>query len=326
MSIIGSYSFGSASAVRYSTLNELLVQLPDNTANLINADDIRDSVFTLWERISDVELIASQSASASIYYNNSTQVPATIGGITIGTTFSNMTMQQMWDMLLYPYIAPSCSLSGLSNRQFGAPLPVTLNWSVTKNSNTITSIIVDGVAQIPTGNSQAGTKAAVGTHSITPSVTEANTFTMTCSDGTSTPGASVTLTWMNRRYWGYIDLSSIGSPDLTLNPGSSSLVGSFITDSLIKAMTGAGVGLGNELASTKNKTYTNINGSGYHLVFAFPTAFGSPNFTVNGLPNTAFTKVRSNSVFSNEYLFTGTLYDVWVSNTAQNSPINVVIS
>ena len=51
--IIGSYSGGSASADRYSTFEELLSQLPDNTANQIQASDIRDSVWTLWNKAID---------------------------------------------------------------------------------------------------------------------------------------------------------------------------------------------------------------------------------------------------------------------------------
>ena len=327
MPIIGSFSFGSASATRYSTVNELLNQLPDNTANLIDASDVRDSVYSLWEYIGDVQTLASQSATVSTYYTNSTSVPVTIGGITAGMSFpGTYSMQQMWDMLLYPYIAPSCSLGSLGNRQFGAPLPVTLSWSVTKNTNTITSIIVDGVAQVPTGVSQAGTKAASSTHSVSPGVSQVNTFTMTCSDGTTTPGTSVNLTWMNKRYWGKVDLTSIGNPDLTTNPGLAGSVGAFLTDTVIKSLSGAGVGSGSELSTTKSKTYTNMNGTGQHLVFAFPTAFGTPAFSVNGFSSTAFTKVRSASVFVNDYSFSGTLYDVWVSNTLQGSPLNIVIT
>jgi hypothetical protein len=327
MPIIGSFSFGSASATRYSTVNELLNQLPDNTANLIDASDVRDSVYSLWEYIGDVQTLASQSATVSTYYTNSTSVPVTIGGITAGMSFpGTYSMQQMWDMLLYPYIAPSCSFGSLGNRQFGAPLPVTLSWSVTKNTNTITSIIVDGVAQVPTGVSQAGTKAASSTHSVSPGVSQVNTFTMTCSDGTTTPGTSVNLTWMNKRYWGKVDLTSIGNPDLTTYPGLAGSVGAFLTDTVIKSLSGAGVGSGSELATTKAKTYTNMNGTGQHLVFAFPTSFGTPAFTVNGFSSNAFTKVRSASVFVNDYNFSGTVYDVWVSNTLQGSPLNIVIT
>jgi hypothetical protein len=238
-------------------------------------------------------------------------------------------MQDMWDLLLYPYIVPGAGLGSIATRQYGSGTSVTLSWSVTKNTNTITSIIVDGVPQVPTGNSQTGTKATTGSHGATPPVSTTNTFTMTSSDGISTTSASTTLTWMNKRYWGYIDLTTIGSPDLTTYPGLSGTVGAYITDTMIKSMTGAnanGQVFGNELSTTKSKTYTGINGSGNHLVFAFPSAFGTPSFSVNGLPNTAFTKVKSSFYFVNEQTWSGTLYDVWVSNTAQGSPLNIIIS
>lgn len=328
MSIIGGYGTGSsASAVRYSTVDELLNQLPDNNANLINASDIRDSIFTLWESIGDVQVIASQSASFSVSYTNTTPVPQAIGGIPLGMSFSAKSMQEMWDMLLYPYVAPVPVLTSLSSRQYGAPLPVTLNWSVTKNSYAVTSIVVDGQSFVPSGAAvQTGTKSTTGTHSVTPGVSATNTFNMSVSDGTTTPTTSVSLTWMNKRYWGRVDLSSVGNPDLSLNPGSASSVGAYITSTIIKNLTGASVSPGNELATTKNKTYTGINGAGWYLIFAFPTSFGTPAFTVNGLSVTAYTKVKSAFSFENEYGFSGTPYDVWVSNTAQNSPFNLVIS
>ena len=38
--IIGTYSGGSASAYEYSTFQELLTQLPDNTSNSIDAVNV----------------------------------------------------------------------------------------------------------------------------------------------------------------------------------------------------------------------------------------------------------------------------------------------
>ena len=67
---------------------------------------------------------------------------------------------------------------------------------------------------------------------------------------------------------------------------------------------------------------------GMYLVFAWPSVFGTPSFVVNGLLSTAFTKVRGVSnlnSFTNELGFTSN-YDVWVSNTAQNSPLTIIIS
>ena len=336
---------GSSSANSYNTLQELLVKIPDNTANLIQPKDLRDSVYTLWEYVSSVSVIASQSAGASSYYTNPSLVPISVGGISAGSSFpGTFSMQQMWDLLLYPYIAPTGGFSSLASRQYGSGTSVTLNWSVTKNTSTITSIIVDSLPQVPTGNSQTGTKATTGSHGAFPPVSTTNTYTMTFSDGTSTPSVSTSLVWMNKRYWGYIDLDGVGvppgtSPDLFTFPGLSGTVGAYITDTMIKALNGAGAngqalvaGMGSELSTTKSKTYTGINGGsglpvgGKHLIFAFPSAFGIPLFSVNGNPNSAFTKVKSSFYFVNEQTWSGTLYDVWVSDTAQGSPLNIIIT
>ncbi len=330
----GSYIGGSSSADYYYTAPELLTQLPDNTANLIVAKDIRDSVWTLWNRIDDVEIIAGSAASASAYFQNSSPTPITVGGIPSGTTFVTPTdMQTMWNQLLYPYVSPGAAFSpSSSTRQYGSSLPLTLNWSATKNSNPITTIIVDLVAQVVTGVSQVGAKAATGTHSVTPGVSQINSFTMSVGDGTTSTGATYNLTWMNRRYWGYVDLSSIGNPNLTTNPGSASLVASLCTDSVVRNLTGANANaqaFGSELSTSKSKTYTGIDGGGRHLIFAWPSNVSgalTPTFTVNGLPNTAFTKVRTASVFVNQFGFAGSNFEVWVSNTTQASPLNIVIS
>jgi hypothetical protein len=311
------------------TVDELLTVLPDNAANLIDAKDVRDSVWTLWNRIDDVEITASQSLSTNTNYIRSTPTQVAVGGASIGSTFTG-TIQDALDKILYPYVPQGNTFSASSSsRQFGSSTAVTLSWQVIKNSNSIVSITVDGTSVSPTGASQSGSKATTATHSSSPiAVTQVQTYTFSTSDGTTTVNTNTTVTWSNKRYWGFIDLTSCvpSNPDLTLTPGSSAAVGSFITDTKIKAMTGAGVGSGSELATSLSRTFSNINGSGYYLCFAWPTLFGTPTFVVGGFTNTAFTKVRSNSSFSNEFGFTGTNYDVWISNTAYNSPTTVVIS
>jgi hypothetical protein len=336
MAQIGTFSYGSASAVEYSTVEELLSQLPDNTENIIVAQDIRDSVYTLWERVENVNIIAASAASASAFFQNANPTPLTVGGIPSGSTFPTPTdMQTMWNQLLYPYVALTTSLSLTpTQREYGNPSglntnSVTLNWSVTRNSDPIITITVNGVPQLPTGNSQVGTQVATGTHSWNTSLVSQNsTFNMSANDGTTTSNSSAQITWMNKRYWGRINLSSIGNPNLTTNPGSASAVASLCTDILIRNLTGANVSPGSELSTNKNKTYTGINGNGWHLIFVWPSSVSgalTPTFTVNGLPNTAFTRVRTASPFVNQFGFT-TNYEVWVSNTLQNSPLNIVIS
>jgi hypothetical protein len=324
-----SYVNPPISADYRTTVYDLLSVLPDNAANLIDAKDVRDSVWTLWNRLEDVQITASASLSVNNDYIRSTAMQTSVGGAVIGTTFSG-TIQDALDKILYPYVSQGNIISASNaSRQFGSSTAVTLSWTVTKNSNSITSITVDSTSVIPTGNTQTGTKSTTATHSLVPiSVSEVQTYTMSTSDGTTTISTTSTVTWMNKRYWGFMDLTTClpSNPDLTLSPGDAAAVGSFITDTKIKSMTGAGVGSGSELATTLSKTYTSINAAGKYLCFAWPTLFGTPTFVVGGFTNTAFTKVRSNTSFSNDFGFSGVNYDVWISNTAYNSITTVVIS
>lgn len=313
--IIGTYGTppgygGSASANRYSSIDDLLIQLPDNTANAIAAKDVRDSIFTLWERISEVQTTASQSASASSYYTNlSPSVASNLSGIPAGSTFSGASMQEMWDKLLYPYVYPYASLSGGDSREFGSPNTVTLSWTATKNTKTLTFITLkknSGTIQnvVVTGNTQTGTFP-------TTAVTNTNTtFSIEVVDSnTPTPSTVYGYTyvyWYNAVYWG--KTSTFALPSMTISGSQPSWAD------------GAGIGSGKNLSGTKSGSYNGINGSGQYLVFAWPSSFGTPTFTINGLPNTAWTKIGSSISFSNMYSYT-TTYDVWISNTAQNSPI-----
>jgi len=344
MAIIGSYSVTgyelTTLSYAYSTVDEILVQIPDNAQNLIEASDVRDAVYTLWDQLQTVGQIAASAASASAFFQNSDPTTITVGGIPSGSTFvTPQTMQEMFDQLLYPYVAPLVTPStSLSDREFGQS-PITsanISWSITKKKLNITSVsFSDGYVPTFTSGSQTQTRNfSTATYSQTPGVSQTNTFSISVGDGTTTVNSNVTLTWKNRIYWGKIDLTSLGNPNLTTNPSLASSVGILATDTLIKNLTGAnagGYGFGSILSTSINGPYgggyNGIDGGGDYLIFAWPSNFTnatSPVFTVNGLNNTAFTRVRTNSIFSNQYGFTGTRYEVWVSNTLQNSPISTL--
>jgi len=328
----GSYVGTNVNANYIYNVGDALYELRDNTSQLIKPQDVRDSVWTLWNRVDDAQIAASQSLSASsgTTYTNTNPTTIAVGGIAAGTTFSGTySVQQMFDLLLYPYTSPTLSLSINSNsiRQFGSSTAVTLTWSVVKTKENITAITVDSTSIIPNGGNQNSTKATTATHSLVPTaVQEIQTYTMSVVDSAlKTTTKTATVTWQNKIYWGSIDLTSVGNPNLTTSPSSASVVGGYITDPIIRALTGAGVSPGSALATSYAKTYTGINGAGKYLIFAHPTIFGSsPTFVVNGLANSAFTNVRSSS-FVNESGF-AISYDVWVSNTAYNGAANIVIS
>lgn len=343
MALVGSYSVsGTSSSVtlsyQYTTVDELLTAIPDNTAGAIQAGDIRDSVYSLWQKVEQVS--ASASATVSVTYDRS--LPSTnfnsVGGVSYGSTFSG-SIQDVLDRIFYPYNGPGASLTSWNEKEYGdtTGYSFALSYTATVYSNPLTSIIVNGTSKplIPL----TGTQPATSTHSsINPSSTPGvqQTYSMSVSDGITTTNSTSTINWKNKIYWGRIDLSSIGNPNLTTNPGSQSLVTSLVTSILVRNLNGSGangLAYGSELSTTKSKTYNNINGfdglSGNHLIFAWPSNISgayTPYFMVNGLMSTAFTRVRNNWQFTNLFGFSGSDYEVWVSNTIQNSPLNVTIT
>lgn len=285
----------SASANEYSTVDELLFQLPDNTNYLILPLNLRNAVYTLWNRTS----------ITGWTFSNSNPTTVTVGGISSGTTFNSvLNPSDVFNQLLYPYVAASSSISGGGVREFGSSNAVTLSWSVFKRSNSITSINVAGTSVSPTGSNQSGTTAKTATQNVN------TTFTISVGDGTSTTTNSTTVTWSNAIYWGIY--SSFTTPPMTITSPSTQPAWA----------TGGGFGTGKSITSTFKGNYDNINGNGNFLVFAWPTSYGTPNFKTNGMVNTAFTKVGNAISFTNAYSYVNT-YDVWMSDYAYFSPIEL---
>jgi len=371
-SIYDSYASGNPNVVadyRYITL--LLDNIPDNTANLIDAKDVRDAIWTLWNRVEDVVIGLSSSGisidgstssgtfSADLSYNRTrpSSAPA-VGGVPTGSTFSG-TIQDVLDRIFYPYTAPSCSLSGGGSRLFNGNTSVSLNFTVNKAEKPIAYMGItklDGTTNlsVPASISQNNTNPAsfasgastvpptlvtYATHSTPPGgLSVTNTYTLTVSDGTSNITSSTSVTWMNYFYYGTLDLSSLPSnsnPDLSVRPDGSNAaavassivqIGSFVTDAVIKANAGTNnrPQAQKQLSTSRSLSLSNFAAGDKYLFFAWPTGFGNPTFTVNNLQNTAFTKVRSNSAFANENGWSGTNYDVWISNTPYGTATVVV--
>jgi hypothetical protein len=348
-----------------------LDNIPDNSANLIDAKDVRDAIWTLWNKVDDVvvglsssgiNIYATSSATASAinsYDRTRTSSAVAVGGVPTGSTFSG-SIQDVLDRIFYPYTAPTCALSGGDTRQFGASTAVTLNFTLNKNEKPINMASIQKLGNVtqlitplPSVITQNNTTPATfgpstisstpasivtyATHSAVPTSTSiTNTYTLYVGDGTSTANASTSVVWMNRMYYGTIDLATLGAgtypnpnPDLNIRPDGSNTsqvatsivqIGPFITDSIIRtsATTAIRPIVNRPLTTTKTLTLTDFAAGGNYMFFAWPTIFGTtpPVFKVNGLLNTSFTKVKSNFVFTNEVGFSGVNYDVWISNTS----------
>jgi hypothetical protein len=355
----------------YAYISDLLANIPDNNTNLIDAKDVRDAVWTLWNRIEDINTGLSSSGiniygtgsgtfSADLRYDRTRlSSAAPVGGVPTGSTFSG-TLQDVFDRIFYPYTAPTCALSGGGNRQFGASTAVTLSFTLNKFEKPVTAAsiqLLSGTSPITIpsvitqnntnpasfGPSTLGTTPAsivtYATHSATPgSVSESNVYTLTIGDGQSSANATTTVTWMNYLYYGTLDLSALSgnpNPDLTVRPdGSNSAavassivqIAASIDSNTLKATTGTynRVLVTKVLSLSRTLSLSDYAAGNNYLFFAWPTLFGTPTFKINGLSNSAFTKVKSNFVFTNENGFSGVNYDVWISNTVYGtSTINI---
>ena len=69
MPINGTYSTPPTQANSYSTVDDLLGLLYDNTSNAIDARDVRDSVYTLWDKIDNIHVAGNGvTASGTVNY------------------------------------------------------------------------------------------------------------------------------------------------------------------------------------------------------------------------------------------------------------------
>ena len=305
---------GSATyAVGIPSIEGMLDVLPDNTSNLISAPNVRDVVAGLWDSIQG--LSASIALSNTLFYNNPDPSSSGVGGIPVGTSFNNQSILSILDDMFYPYVAPILSISANpSQLEFGdSSTNISLNWSIqAKKNNVISSVITmpnNSSNQVNVATPTSNTLSTGVLSNAVPTLNNTTTFTLTVSDfnssnNTGIPNNTATtqVVWRLKRYWGV----------------SSTFVA--LTSTQIINLSGAGVGTGNELSTTRVQTRNGINGGGQYLVFAWPSAWGEPSFVINGLPNTAFTKVNNNFTVANSYGYTAS-YNVYMSNTVQNSPI-----
>jgi len=323
------YTYGTSSlyeSKRYDAVQDLLNQLQDNNANLIYANHVRDAVYSLWERVSDVEIIAASASAISPFFQNSNPTTVTVGGITLGTTFSaQQTIQQMFDRMLYPYVQPVLSFSAtnslpLSNKEYGQNPNSTAYWNVTKGSDSIQTIVVDGISVIANGGSQSGSKTVTGSYSTIAASTP-NSFQMTVNDGVTNYTISTSYEWMNRLYWGSLDLSSLNYPDFTL--ATSSLTTVTINSSTILGLDNSKLFKGFD--DTTSLESFDLLASGNYLVFAWSSFIPyatTPRFYVNGVRSSAFSNIKTGWNFTNVHGATSS-YEVWISNTAQYSELEI---
>lgn len=202
-------------------------------------------------------------SSSPVTYTNASPVPTTLGGIVAGMTFSDTTMKQMWDLLLYPYQQPNfTSFSfnhGGATREVGNnllggtysftwatsyPVNVQSNSVAIKNNTTgltlISATANDGVAALTIATVST---VAPTTHQWKISALRTNSTVIS---------TTITIGWYWKRFNGTQSATSLSAVQ-------------------IAALNGTGSGV---LASSRAGTY--VYGAGSYKYFAWPTSFGAP--------------------------------------------------
>jgi hypothetical protein len=308
---------GSATyAVAIPEIYGMLSVLPDNTANQITAQQVRDVVAGLWDQLTGLSSSVTTIASASISYTNTELSTVEVGGLTINSTFSNITIQDLFDQMLYPYIAPIISLSSNpSVIEYGNTQDVVLSWSIQAKKNDIVSSNIyrplQAAQSVSTPTSFGSASGSFGSNQLVTNTINTFTFSVNDLDTFIIPNTggnniiTVTVSYSLSRFWGTISSSSplatISSSTFSysdINSLSSDLLSGYIQSRTI----------------TSNNDYVFfIWPSNVVDLVQFP-----PKVYVNGFANNDWVKTRNGVVFTNQWGYTAS-YDVWRFNYIQAS-------
>lgn len=231
-------------------------------------------------------------------YTNATPIVQAHGGVAVGDTFDAVPVQEMFDKILYPYVAPVVSVTGTPNGgTFEIGVGTTLSKatvSVTKKARAITKIEVFGsddaatpLATVTDGVANGGSFPVTLTKEL--KTAALNGFKLnvkvTDSDGKVTPASSTAFNLVHPFYH-----------------GSTS---SAITAAVVKALTKKVETKGN-----KKWAYTADN---QKMVFAYPASYGN------------LTKIFDANNFDVTDTFTKSTVDI-VAADGSTVPYNVYVN
>lgn len=147
-------------------------------------------------------------------YSNENPVPAPVGAIQPGTTFDDVSYNDMFTSLLYPYVKPSVALSILPSNESimecgtQVEYPVDLTAEVTRRSNQITSVVFyrDDKIIHTVENPDSGSHTYIYSYTdMTKPIIEDTNFSCVVSDGTNTVTATQKYEFEYPYYFGALD-------------------------------------------------------------------------------------------------------------------------
>lgn len=243
------------------TKAENLIDVEFSEETSVNGKDLQTIKFgnDVW-RIPKGSSEGSGGESGSETYTNTTPTPASLGGIKKGDTFENKTYKEMFDMLLYPYVAFSFSFSTVPNGgtyEIGTNVSVTsANVNITLGSAEISKIeIYEGSTLLATKTS--GITSGNNSIAINVVVSANRYFTAKVTDST---GKQISN---NSNYFTFVNAYYVGKIDDGVEI-SESVITSGVTNGNISKV----------IVSKASKTYS-FTLNQQKAVYAYPKSYGS---------------------------------------------------
>ena len=176
------------------------------------------------------------SAGGSVVYNNSNPTPVAVGGVPAGTTFSNKTVQEVFDMLFYPEI-PLGNLGVTSSQSSGS-----FEYGTSRTINTVTPTFAVGsypITSFKIGTSSGGSDIYDGTATSGTAITLSSpitwngqsSYTLYCTltDGHTTKTATLNFSPTYSSYYKVASTTTTPTSSLTRDNGVDSSSGTSIS-------------------------------------------------------------------------------------------------
>lgn len=273
---------------------------------------------------SNMQLFDTTPASEAFTYTNPAPVPATLGGIIAGMTFSGASLQYMFDTLLYPYLNPSFSSFSIVGQTTSLEVGNTIaggartfTWNTTYSGNVkpntvkIKNINTNTIISTPSSGMTNDGSEVISIAAVTRTSAGSQTWTAYATTKKNvTISRNFTVNWYNRIYWGTSTATTLNAAGITGLTGTT-------------------------LSTTSLGTHS-FAGGGYKY-FCIPTALANPslfrdastNLTVAMAgPSDGYT-ILNNGYYVQQVVVTNAFgvnitYDVYRTKNELGGAINII--
>jgi hypothetical protein len=152
-------------------------------------------------------------------YTNAFPSQVTVGGIPAGTTFSNVSVSQMFDSIFYPYLTPIISLNTSTLvYEYGSSFAPQLFWSIQARTLDVTSATLSGaVSPILPGVSASSTLSGTSSSLSITTTNPTASWTLDVSDGTVSVATTIVATRVFPFFYGMTSAATMSGVTLYTN-------------------------------------------------------------------------------------------------------------